>query len=290
MTTAGVFVGLSTVDIVYGIRDFPKPNSKNVATRQDVFAGGPATNAAITFARLGGDGTLITVVGTHPLAAIIKHELAEFGVVLVDLLPETDAIPSLSSSLVTEGSGERMVVSANATRLPTPPGFSEPSRIDGASVVLVDGHHMATCRSAAEYARSQGIRVVLDGGSWKDGMAELLASVDVAICSQNFTPPGCADESGVIDYLRRQGIAEVAITNGGKAIRYASPIGSGEIPVPQVKAVDTLGAGDIFHGAFCHRYVENGFGFRGALEFASGIASRSCQYFGTRAWMTPTRI
>jgi sugar/nucleoside kinase (ribokinase family) len=47
----------------------------------------------------------------------------------------------------------------------------------------------------------------------------------------------------------------------------------------------TLGAGDIFHGAFCHRYVVNGFGFRDALEFASAIASRSCQYFGTRAWM-----
>ena len=111
----------------------------------------------------------------------------------------------------------------------------------------------------------------------------------IAICSNDFLPPGCASKLGVIDHLLRQGVSEVAVTNGEKPIRYASAAGSGEIPVPQVKAVDTVGAGDTFHGAFCYRYVANGFAFSDALEFASVIASRSCEYFGPRGWMNDPR-
>ncbi|MFN7658917.1 MAG: PfkB family carbohydrate kinase, partial [Dolichospermum sp.] len=53
--------------------------------------------------------------------------------------------------------------------------------------------------------------------------------------------------------------------------------------VPTIQPVDTLGAGDIFHGAFCHYILENS--FVQALELAANTAAKACQYFGTRNWL-----
>ena len=64
----GIFVGLSTIDVVYRVNRFPTPNSKVAAQSQDVFVGGPATNAAIAFAHLGGKPALVTAAGRHALA------------------------------------------------------------------------------------------------------------------------------------------------------------------------------------------------------------------------------
>ena len=65
----GIFVGLSTIDVVYHVDGFPTANSKVVAQSQDVFVGGPATNAAIAFAHLGGSPSLVTAAGRNALAA-----------------------------------------------------------------------------------------------------------------------------------------------------------------------------------------------------------------------------
>jgi len=286
----GVFVGLSTVDVVYAVEALPEPNSKVVASHQEISAGGPATNAAITYAHLGGESRLITAVGRHPLTAIIKRDFAHFNVSLEDLLFGADDLPlddepAVSSIAVTEKTGDRAVISVNATHLRIPPQALDTSRIDHASILLVDGHHMDICTKAATHARSKGIPVVLDGGSWKDGTNELLSAVDIAVCSEDFLPPQCQSRGSVIEYLIAFGVSAAAVTAGHKPIRYASRTGSGEIPVPAVRVADTLGAGDIFHGAFCYYYAANGGHFRDALERASLVASRSCEHFGTRSWM-----
>ena len=59
----------------------------------------------------------------------------------------------------------------------------------------------------------------------------------------------------------------------------------GHCPPPVVEAVDTLGAGDIFHGAYCH-FLGQGSSFTDALELAGRIAAQSCRYFGTREWIS----
>jgi sugar/nucleoside kinase (ribokinase family) len=56
----GIFVGLSTIDVLYSVEKFPGPNSKTVARDQQVFSGGPATNASVTFAHLDGVATMVT--------------------------------------------------------------------------------------------------------------------------------------------------------------------------------------------------------------------------------------
>jgi sugar/nucleoside kinase (ribokinase family) len=279
----GVFVGLSTIDIVYAVDRFPEPNSKVSALTQDVFVGGPATNASITFAHLGGRSTLVTTVGRHPLAESITNELRQHSIALLDLNPDFAGTPVISSIAV-NSLGERNVVSANSIRINIPPPQVDHATLQQASVVLVDGHYMQACQAWAKAARSRGVPVVFDGGSWKDGADELLQSINSAICSMDFMPPGCTTEDDVIAYLKNCGVTNIAITRGAAPICFHSNTASGSMKVPSIVPIDTMGAGDIFHGAFCY-FSSEGKGFVEALGEAAQIAADSCRYKGTREWM-----
>lgn len=175
----GVFVGLSTVDVVYAVGGFPSPNSKVAARSQDVFVGGPATNASIAFSHLGGKSTLVTAVGCHGLANVITEEFLRYSIQLIDLNPDFHQVPVVSSISVNRAGG-RNVISANATRVTTPPARINEMVLTDAAVVLVDGHFMEACQAWSKAARVRGIHVVLDGGSWKVGTGELLKSIDTA--------------------------------------------------------------------------------------------------------------
>ena len=72
----GVFVGLATLDVIHRISGPPDVNEKVTATEQFVAAGGPAANAAVTFAALGGDAILVTALGDGPVADLIRSDLA----------------------------------------------------------------------------------------------------------------------------------------------------------------------------------------------------------------------
>jgi sugar/nucleoside kinase (ribokinase family) len=281
--TKGIFVGLATVDVVYDVDEFPRANSKITARSQGIFAGGPATNAAIAFSHLGGSPVLVTVVGQHVLADVIRDEIKRYDIQLIDLNAAFDKPPAISSVCVNRV-GERNVVSANAGRISAPPAQIDVVTLAGASFVLVDGHYPEASRVWSRAARERGISVVFDGGSWKDGTDELLKNVDTAICSADFLPPGCCNDQDVIEYLKGRGVANVAITKGAGPIRFVSGASDGHVPVPRVNAVDTMGAGDIFHGAYCY-YASIGCGFPQALSEAARVAAESCRSHGTREWM-----
>lgn len=283
MSLNGIFVGLSTIDIIYTLDEFPGKNRKITARSQQVVAGGPATNAAITFAFLGGRATLVTPVGRHATSALIREECRRFGVELLDLTPESNEIPPISSIWV-NGKGERSVVSINTARISIPdPQVSDPALQD-AGILMVDGHAMEACRAWVHAAKKAGIPVLLDGGSWKQGTEHLLKDIDFAICSADFQQPERASEEDVIDALRSAGVAHVAITHGAEPIRFRTSASEGCVDVPHVQAVDTAGAGDVLHGAFCF-YFSSGHQFEQAIVASATLASESCRYSGTRAWM-----
>jgi len=114
------------------------------------------------------------------------------------------------------------------------------NRDEGSNAVIV--YREDASGACARAARSAGIPAVLDGGSWKPGTDELLRHVDIAICSADFLPPGCSSEEEVIGFLSRRGVGKIAITLGAEALRFVSGVRSGTIEVPQVDAVDTMGA------------------------------------------------
>jgi sugar/nucleoside kinase (ribokinase family) len=284
MKLRGLFVGVITIDIQYLVDRFPLSNEKMFATKCALTVGGPATNASITFSYLGGNSHLLTTVGQHPFTSFMESELRHYNVELTDLSAGVSQLPTVSSIVTTSGSGDRAVIAA-ASSLPS--NMSEMTVITNQhdySVVLVDGFNMETCCTVAMQARQLGIPVVLDAGSWKKGMERLLPYVDIAICSEQFQTPNGSDQESVMAYLADQGVSYSAITRGERPILYRAPNDNGEIAIEDVEVVDTLGAGDILHGAFCYYYAK-GHQFIPALLHASQVATLSCQTFGTRSWM-----
>jgi len=189
--------------------------------------------------------------------------------------------------MVTQGTGDRAVISLNATKMQVSSDQLPMDLLCGVDIVMIDGHQMAVGRAIAQLAKSNNIVVVIDGGSWKPGFETILPFVDYAICSANFYPPGCSNSEEVITYLTAAGIPHIAITQGEKPIKYYSLGVSGQLLIPPITTVDTLGAGDVFHGAFCHYILREN--FTNALNAATKVASSSCQFFGTRQWMQGER-
>src|ERR1700760_3484155 len=112
----GLFVGLTTVDVVHRLDALPGPDEKATASRQEVLAGGPAAVAAIAFAALGGEPTLLTALGRHPLAEVARADLQQCGVRVVDAaFGASVATVPVSSVRVRLRSGERSVSSLDAT-------------------------------------------------------------------------------------------------------------------------------------------------------------------------------
>lgn len=281
---SGLFVGLTTIDIVYQVDNPPRVDEKIVAHEQTVAAGGPATNAAVAFSFLGGRGLVHSVIGRHALSEIVVDDLRRQAVEIVDMAPEAVPTPSFSSVMVKAATGERSVVSVNAEKVQASLSL-DVDRIREMQIVLVDGHQMEAGIAASRIARACGIPTVMDGGSWKAGSERLVGHIDYAICSERFLPPGCDSVEDSVRYLKEHQVPFIAVTNGSHPIRYWTLDNEGEIPIPTIAAVDTLGAGDFLHGAFAFYMTRENAEFVHALAQASRVASYSCRYFGTRAWM-----
>lgn len=283
-----LFLGLTTVDLVYLLPRHPAANEKLKAQGQLTFAGGPATNAAIAFAAMGGSATLVTSLGTHLLAFLAKEDIQDARVHLIDAAADPDQPPVLASILLDTRTGERAVVSCGSDGRSLLPDVFTPHLLDKTDLLMLDGYYLPQALQMAAWAKKRNIPVVLDGGSWKPGLESLLPLVNYAICSANFLPQGCSQSSEVVRTLQHFGIPHIAISRGGASILATSGDDTIELPVPQVKPVDTLGAGDILHGAFCHYLLEHP-DFPQSLQQAAIIASHSCTAIGTRAWIQGLR-
>jgi sugar/nucleoside kinase (ribokinase family) len=279
----GLFVGLATLDCIYLVEQFPSQNQKIVALDHCISAGGPAANAAIAFQALGNQATWVGNLGNHPISRLIKADLQKYNLIIQDLSPNTLLSPPVSSITVTKNSGDRSVISLNASKIQVTPDQLPTNLLTGIDLILIDGHQMAISGIIAQQAQQQNIPVVIDGGSWKTGFDTVLPYADYVIASGNFYAPNCDSQDQVLAYLKQFYLKGAAITNGEKPIIYTDKNKKKCLHVNNFKIVDTLGAGDIFHGAFCHYILNNNFVI--SLKKASEIASLSCQFFGTREWL-----
>jgi sugar/nucleoside kinase (ribokinase family) len=154
---------------------------------------------------------------------------------------------------------------------------------------MLDGYFRAIGLPLARSARERGIPVILDAGSHKHYTDEVVAAVDVAVVSHDFVPP-CTDgrSDAVFAYLRGRGVTHAAITRGEHEILFVTPSGGGSVPVGRIDVVDTLGAGDFFHGALAYRIASMGLDdarFADDLAYAARVAGESLGFFGSRAWL-----
>lgn len=284
MKFKGLFIGLTTVDIQYFVDVFPEANQKVKAAAPEMLIGGPATNAAIAFSALNNGAFLISSVGENSFSDLVRNDFDIHNVYLTDLSAEK-AIQPVIATVVTSGNGDRNIFTHHP--LPLKPIHLPEQILDeiNPEIVMLDGFYPDFSVALAREAQSRKIPVVLDCGSWKTHLPELLPFVDIVICSSDFYPPSCSLPADIFDFLNELGIQSAAISRGGDSILLRLGKKESEIQVENVLPKDTLGAGDILHGAFCYYYLLER-EFTSALTKASRVASFSCKFKGTRQWLT----
>lgn len=280
----GLFVGLCTKDILYYTDDLPTHNHKSKTEEFATYIGGPAANAAITYAALGGDATLATCLGVSTESRVMIEELKGFGVKVLNY-SEYDTLPN-TACIVVSSDGKRTILSGQQKF-----EVNREYDLDDYDFVLFDCNQQEISLDILSvFGTSEGKTVILDAGSWKLNIEKFLERADIVIASEDFK-----DAAGNTIFEMCCGAEHKAMTRGERPILYQKTDAcrdggpalrdKKELPVEPVKAVDTLGAGDIFHGAFCYGYFEKRYSCEEALRFAGAVASESVKYRGPREWM-----
>jgi len=282
----GVFVGLATLDVIHRITRPPGTNEKITSTAQFVAAGGPAANAAVTFAAVGGDAIVVTALGDGPVADLIRADLAAYGVRVVDAATGTTRAVPVSAVSVVESTGDRSVISLDAVNSDAPPPEQLDDLVARADVVLVDGHHPLIARAAVRSAAVQATPLVVDAGRWKPVMSNLIPHATEMVCSGDFRVPGADDTVSTAAALLRAGVRTVVVTHGGDPVEWWSDGEAGAVPVEPVAVVDTLGAGDAFHGAYAYYSAHGEHGVVERVELSARVAALRCSVIGPRAWLS----
>ena len=285
----GVFVGLATLDVIHRVAKAPAVNEKITSAAQFVAAGGPAANAAVTFAGLGGDAILVTALGDDPVAELIRADLAAYGVSVIDAAAGTTRAVPVSAVSVVESTGDRSVVSLDAVNSDASAPEDLGDLVADADVVLVDGHHPLIARAAARHAAAMVTTLVVDAGRWKPVMSDIIPHATDMVCSNDFRTPGADNSESTAVALVRSGVRTVVSTHGGDPVEWWSAGESGSVPVEPVVVVDTLGAGDAFHGAYSYfsTQIENSVAER--IDRSARVAALRCSVVGPRAWLSELR-
>jgi sugar/nucleoside kinase (ribokinase family) len=278
----GVFVGLTTLDVVHHVDARPAADQKTTATAQFVAAGGPAANAAVAFAGLGGAAVLVTAIGRSAIGEAIRADLRAHSVTVVDAAADRTADAPVSAVAVTPSTGERSVVGIDATALQVYEAPDLADVLDPADVVLLDGHHPVLAEAALKAASAP---VVVDAGRWKPAMRSLLPRAQVVIASADFRVPDAPTAETTAQALLDLGIPTVITTHGGAPIHWWHHDDRGTVSPPRVQAVDTLGAGDVFHGAYCYFVLQPGADLPTSIEHAAAVAALKCETPGPREWL-----
>jgi sulfofructose kinase len=279
-------IGIATLDYVYGVPAMPTRPVKYRAGALEVVGGGIAANASVAVARLGGTAMLATRLGDDLTGDAIRAELAAEH---VDLSPSTPVTGRRSpvSAVIVDPAGERMLISYADPAMPADPGWLPAALPARVGAVLGDTRWEEGAARLFALARSAGVPGVLDGDR-KPLLAESLeAPSHIA-----FSETGLAELTGKGDpeeglKALSSRVGWIAVTSGARGVHVLSAGRVTHHPAFPVKAVDTLGAGDTWHGAFAFALAD-GMDEARAVRFASAAAAIKCTRFGGRKG-APTR-
>jgi sulfofructose kinase len=272
-------VGASTYDLVYSVDRHPQPDEK---IRADSFigcGGGPAANGAITVARLGLLAAFAGYLGNDIFGNAHIEELRKAGV-FTGLIARGEHSSALSVVMV-KPDGSRALVNYRKPESFLAANSVDFSKID-TKVILFDGHEPYISPALARSARQRGIVTVLDAGSIHSGTEELTGLVDYLVCSERFGLDftGESTEDRALEKLGSYA-PNVIITVGERGLVWKNSQGSGREAAYKIKAVDTTGAGDVFHGALAACLAEKR-EWRRSLAYASAAGALCCTKIGAR--------
>jgi sulfofructose kinase len=273
-----VCVGISVFDYVFRVERLPEAHIKHYALDRLEVSGGIAANAARAVARLGGEAALVSRVGDDLPGRGVRDELAKERIDLAGLHTLAGARTSLSAVMI-DRSGERMLV--NDTDPRTLQGLEgvEPGLFAGADAVLADTRWADGAGAAVRAAHGLGVPSVLDFDRVPDfgGTAEVLAGASHVVFGRQGLAQltGDNDPARGIRRARELSPAWLAVTSSAEGVHWLDSGSVRHEPAFAVPAVDTLGAGDIFHAAFALALAE-GRDEPAGLRFASAAAALKC--------------
>ena len=276
---------------MFRIEDLPQRGSKVHASHFDEIAGGNGLNAAIGIVRLGGLASICGPIGDarETSAEHIFKALALEGIDTRCLVHMPGLVTPISGVLI-DPSGERTIVTFRDPELwkVRLPDVGE--LLEHCSAVLVENRCAGFCTELCIEARKRGIPVVVGVDvpmSLQDEM--LTASSHLVFSSESLrATAGVADDAEALRKIAKLTSSFLASTRGPQGTLWLDQQHElQQTPAFQVPAVDTLGAGDVFHGAFTLAIAENQ-GLPEALKFASAAAALKCTRFGG-AFAAPQR-
>lgn len=277
-----VGLGYCAVDYIGMVPEYPALDDKMQLTEFTRQGGGPTANAMATVARLGGRASFIGKVGDDDFGRFIVEQLGAYGVDTGPVVVEPGASSQFSFVVVDRDTAKRTIFwTPSGMRL----GADEIRREDvvAGRVLHIDNHHAQAALRAATWAHDSGMTVLMDAGTLREGTEELLEHTDVLIASTKFARQytGTEDPERAAQ-LMFAGRRLSAVTLGDKGCYWVTSEGMRYQPAFAVKAVDTTGAGDVFHGAFSFG-LSQGWDFARTMGFASAVAALKCTRFGGRA-------
>lgn len=266
-------VGHAVEDHVFLVDEMPRTARKHQASSMNVVGGGPAASAAVAVARLGGKASLASRVGDDETGSSIIRNLEHEGVDCQHVR-RFCGVTSSTSAVLVDKDGERMIVNYRPDDLPTQPDWISARFPDDTDAVLADVRWPEGAAIALEIARERGIPGVLDADLRvpKDGRLLQLAHIAA------FSADGLIDYAGLDDLqsallkVSKETDAYCAVTCGSHGVLCAENGAILKIPAYDTQVVDTLGAGDIWHGAFALGLAE-GQAIHDAMRFANASAA-----------------
>ena len=279
-----VGVGLNATDTLLIVPHFPAYAGKVLFQEEVVCPGGQVASALVACARLGLRTKYIGTVGDDQRGRIQMESLREAGIDVEHVQLRKNCANQSAYIVIDRSTGERTVLWRRDDCLRIDPEQILPEQIACARLLHIDGHDTPAVERAAAIARRHGIPVSVDVDTIYHGFDRVLPHVDYLLASSDFPTAwtGQSDPFKALELMQREyGMKVAAMTLGAHG---ALARENGEFfysPAFVVNCVDTTGAGDVFHGAFCYAVLQE-MPMRDALEFSNAMAALNCTALGAR--------
>jgi sulfofructose kinase len=277
-------IGLNATDTLLLLDEFPSYAGKVPLTRELMSPGGQVATAVVTCARLGLRSRYIGTIGDDLKGQIQRESLEGTGVDTSGLIVRENCPNQTGYIMIDNRTGERTVLWNRSDCLKLKAHEIHPEDIAAAGMLHIDGCDTDAATYAASIAREHGIPVSLDVDTVYSNFEKVLNRVDYLVAGSDWPQrwTGEQDIFTALDSIQRAYSCVVtAMTLGiNGALAYSAGVWHYS-PGFSVHRVDTTGAGDTFHGAFCYGILK-GFELPAALDFANAAAALNCTGLGAR--------
>lgn len=276
-------LGYCAIDHLCLIPQIPEDDKVEISELL-IAGGGPAATAAFTAARLGARTAYLGAVGDDANGKQILKELKKENIQVSGVMIRPGAISPTAYCLVEQNTGRRSIAWSRGSVEALRAKEVKEALIASSRILHLDGHHPSAAIRAAQLAKKHGTKVLLDGGTFRPHMRDLMGLSDVVIASEVFARQmtGGDDIKCALMRIYEFGPEWAVITLGARgSVAYNGKKFFAQKSF-KVKVVDTTGAGDVYHGAFAYKYLSCA-DLAEIMRFASVVAALKCRKLGGRS-------